>query len=221
MTRRSIWASLLFGVTFTLVTAYLLINIFISIVEEAYFMARKQGRYLELLMWKNLKNIAKSKFPENGSLNEFDADFTTLATSPNLASQHSASLLVQLQELDRISPTIDTQSGVGSTPKGVKTSSSPAPPSSQHVVRAQERLRETLAEHNQSRNYQVLVKELLEATIPESKLAERQGIRPDALTITLAEETAEMYILGRNHWEYSKVTCINFQIIRQKSLNLK
>jgi hypothetical protein len=44
MSKRSILAALFFGVIFTVATAYLLINIFVAIVEEAYFLSRKQGR---------------------------------------------------------------------------------------------------------------------------------------------------------------------------------
>lgn len=149
-------------------------------------------------MWRSLKTIARSKHPDSSKMVDFDADQTTLVMAPSAPSQHSASLLVQLQEIDRISsPNAQTS---------LSMSANPTQPSSQHVIRAQERLRETLAEQHQNRNYQILVRELLEATIPESQFAERQGLDADSLTITLAEETAEMYILGRNHWEYSKVT---------------
>lgn len=192
MTKRSIWASLVFGITFTLVTAYLLVNIFISIVEEAYFIARKQGRYLELLMWRNLKVIAKSKHPDPGEMDEFDVDATTLVIAPNPTSKHSTSLLGQLQELDKLTTAPD-----------VSTRSEADRPD---VNQGEDKLRDTLTEQHQSRSYRALVKELLDATVPDSHFAERQGLQPNSLTITLAEETAEMYILGRNHWEYSKVT---------------
>eukprot|EP01033_Poteriospumella_lacustris_P000476 gene476-316_t len=191
MTKQSIWASLIFGITFTLVTAYLLVNIFISIVEEAYFIARKQGRYLELLMWRNLKTIAKSKHPDPGDMKDFDADVTTLVIAPNPTSKHSASLLGQLHELDKLTAAHDVSSqSVGDVP---------------NMSRGEDKLRDTLTEQHQSRSYRALVRELLDATVPDSHLAERQGLQSDSLTITLAEETAEMYILGRNHWEYSKM----------------
>lgn len=161
-------------------------------------------------MWRSLKNIARTKHPKPGTMEDFDADLSTLVLPANPNSQHSSSLLVQLQELDRLSPVKDAQSSMSSSALSPRPSLSPQPPSSQHVVRAQERLRETLAEQHQNRNYQALVQELLEATIPESQLAERQGLQADSLTITLAEETAEMYILGRNHWEYSKVSDLLF-----------
>lgn len=94
-------------------TAYLLVNIFISIVEEAYFIARKQGRYLELLMWRNLKTIAKSKHSDPGRMDDFDADVTTLVIAPNPTSQHSTSLLGQLQELDKLSAAHDASIKAG------------------------------------------------------------------------------------------------------------
>eukprot|EP01042_Synura_sphagnicola_P009197 gene9197-11811_t len=198
MTKQSIWASLIFGITFTLVTAYLLVNIFISIVEEAYFIARKQGRYLELLMWRNLKTIAKSKHPDPGDMKDFDADVTTLVIAPNPTSKHSASLLGQLQELDKLTAAHDVSSqSVGDVP---------------NMSRGEDKLRDTLTEQHQSRSYRALVRELLDATVPDSHLAERQGLQSDSLTITLAEETAEIrYVriigkrtdtnLARETWE--------------------
>ncbi len=44
MTTQSYWASVLYGVSLMLVGAYLLLNILIAIVEEAYFLARRKGR---------------------------------------------------------------------------------------------------------------------------------------------------------------------------------
>ncbi len=41
-----------------LVGAYLMLNIFIAIVEEAYFLSKKKGRQLEVLMWKNIQQLA-------------------------------------------------------------------------------------------------------------------------------------------------------------------
>lgn len=66
------------------------------------------------------------------------------------------------------------------------------------------------AQQQRSRQYQRLVEELLQATMPDSAASQRQEVSPDDLTISLAEETAEMYILGRHHWEYSKVVLVDF-----------
>jgi hypothetical protein len=45
MTTHSYWASILYGGFLMLIGAYLLLNILIAIVEEAYFLARRKGRY--------------------------------------------------------------------------------------------------------------------------------------------------------------------------------
>lgn len=154
-------------------------------------------------MWRNLKTIAKSKHPDPGDMKDFDADVTTLVTAPNPTSKHSASLLGQLQELDKLTAAHDVSSqSVGHMP---------------NMNQGEDKLRDTLTEQHQSRSYRALVKELLDATVPDSHFAERQGLQSDSLTITLAEETAEMYILGRNHWEYSKVTYC-FELVRCISL---
>jgi hypothetical protein len=70
---------------------------------------------------------------------------------------------------------------------------------------------EDVYQQHRSRQYDQLVRDLMNATIPaDSHGIERTTIDADRLHITLAEETAEMYILGRNHWEYSKVCTISY-----------
>lgn len=108
-----------------LLTAYLLINILIAIVEEAYFIARKQGRYLELILWRNLK-------------------------------------LLMLGDNQQDAASVDGKNN----PKHQEDKASPAP----------------TPEH-------------LPARFDRSM----------DITISLAEEAAEVYIFGHNHWEYSKV----------------
>jgi hypothetical protein len=81
----------------------------------------------------------------------------------------------------------------------------------EEIDEEEEEEEEDVYQQHRSRQYDQLVRDLMNATIPaDSHGIERTAIDADRLHITLAEETAEMYILGRNHWEYSKVCTISY-----------
>jgi hypothetical protein len=133
MTLRSFWAAILFGVLFMVMVFYLMVNILIAIVEEAYFISRKNGRHLEALMWRNLENIVTTGAPGNKDAEE-----------------------------------------------------------EEHVRQHKE------AEEDEEWMHSIFT------TLPPLKAV----IGEDDLMISLAEEAAEVYILGTSHWEYSKVSYV-------------
>lgn len=140
LSTRSVFAAIIFGVFLMLLTAYLLINILIAIVEEAYFIARKQGRYLEQIMWQSLKSllVGNNQQQQHGAAASDESD-------PN----HNP---LSMQDADKASPA----------------------PTPDHIP----------ARFDRSMD----------------------------ITITLAEEAAEVYIFGHNHWEYSKVSLFCLQL---------
>jgi hypothetical protein len=147
MKHRSYIAAVLYGVIFILITAYLLLNILIAIVEEAYFLSRKKSRFLDYLMWKNLQ---------------------TMMINQNSIDQ------IKLQE-------------------GMKNEAISKP------VRDEDEEENNDSENDDEEDewLQNVYSSIYTRNIPQ--------VNPNDLHITLAEEAAEMYILGKSHWEYSKV----------------
>lgn len=140
MMTRSYAAALLFTVVFLLIMAYLSLNILIAIVEEAYFLAKRHDRNLEVVMWKNLEQMALESL-------EQDAD-----------AHHPAA------------------------PMG--------PPQRQEMDEEED-------EHGD---------DWISSMFNKSHKPDPRMLSADPLLISLAEETAEAYILGRSHFEYSKVS---------------
>jgi hypothetical protein len=142
MKRRSYVAAVLYGVIFILLTTYLLLNIMIAIVEEAYFLSRKKSRFLEFLMWKNLLNLSSD---DAGSLEEEEK----LRRSMNLEAKPIAD-----EEDDDSDDEED---------------------------------------------------EWIQNVYSSTHATAMPRVSPNDLNITAAEEAAEIFMLGKTHWEYSKV----------------
>ncbi len=139
MEHRSYIAAVMYGVIFILLTTYLLLNILIAIVEEAYFLSRKKSRFLEYLMWKNLQSMVSN----TNDGNKFDSDSMKKEVFRPIEDEEHEFSDEEDEWIQNVYSSIYTRS----MPK----------------------------------------------------------VTPEDLNITLAEEAAEMYILGKTHWEYSKV----------------
>jgi hypothetical protein len=142
MKRRSYVAAVLYGVIFILLTTYLLLNILIAIVEEAYFLSRKKSRFLEFLMWKNLQNLSS----DDGRYLEEEEK---LRESMNLEAK----------------PIADEEE----------------------------------YENDDEED------EWIQNVYSSTHVTAMPRVSPNDLNITAAEEAAEIYMLGKTHWEYSKV----------------
>lgn len=145
MKHRSYIAAVLYGVIFILITTYLLLNILIAIIEEAYFLSRRKSRFLEYLMWKNLQAMISDKNTSN-NIDELKAKEGMKAEAKPIRDEDDAELNDDEEDewLQNVYSSIYTRS------------------------------------------------------MPQ--------VNPNDLFITLAEEAAEIYILGKTHWEYSKVS---------------
>eukprot|EP00981_Chlorochromonas_danica_P001176 scaffold261_cov169-Ochromonas_danica.AAC.10 len=151
MMTRSYWSGLLFSVIFLLILAYLMINILIAIIEEAYFIARRRDRTLESMMWKNLEQYAVE------SLKEEDSNVPVPAEGEEVNALRN-SILEQSEASENI---------------------------------------EEDDEHGDD-----WIKDMFSRDHPP---VDPLMFTTDPLLISLAEETAEVYILGRSHFEYSKM----------------
>jgi hypothetical protein len=144
MEHRSYIAAVLYGVFFILLSTYLLLNIMVAIVEEAYFLSRKKSRFLDYLMWKNLQSMATSQ----------PSTIDELKLREGLKNE--AKQPIQDEDMDGLN------------------------------------------DDEEDEWLQNVYSSIYTRNMPQ--------VNPDNLHITLAEEAAEMYILGKSHWEYSKVS---------------
>lgn len=150
MNNRSYLAAILYGIIFILLTTYLLLNILIAIVEEAYFLSRKKSRFLEYLMWKNLQSVISSA----------SASSASSAASPLTEEELQATM-----KQETAGPILDEE--------------------------------EEEDEDEEDDWIQNVYSSIYTQSMPK--------VSPQQLQITLAEEAAEMYLLGKTHWEYSKM----------------